>query len=334
MLQATPETPLADYLKFFYLSSRNLRPDSKTEYTVQVGNLERFWRFQAAERSQLSATSPMRPLLLSDLSDELVYAAMTWQLAEGRQATTANKLRRTINAIWRSARKITGTTPDNQKYRENVSDPMALLPAELEKLLAAAGERQGLVGQVPAGQWWLTAILFVYSLGARISAAYQVPTANLDLDRGEVLLAAATQKQRRDQRLDLFPGVVHWLRELRLSERGVSTVLGDYPWGIRTMRDDYTRLFVEAGLYTRAGDVPCKLKFHALRKTLASALFAAGGMPAACERMGHSSSQVTERYIDPRYKRQVKLNDLVKDPSPARLATPTLKIFRDSAASA
>lgn len=333
MFNATPATSLRDYLELFYLTARNLRPDTRTEYLVQVANLERFWADYLAERS-----APSAPLTLADLSDELVYAAMSWQLARGREAETANKLRAHVNALWRAAHEagLVARLPKNKKYRVNRKDPIALLPDELDRLLAAAAARTGTVGceetgDVPAGQWWLTAVLFIYSLGSRISAAYYCPTANLDLERCEVLLPAAIQKQRRDQRLDLLPGVVYWLRELRLAERRVSTVLGDFPFKIRTLRKDYTRLFVEAGLYAKEQDVPKKLKFHALRKTLASQLYAAGGMPVACERLGHSSPQVTERYIDPRYKQTLRLAELIKDPSPKRLPTPTLKLYRDAA---
>ena len=322
--QPTPQTTVRDFLDKFYLTSRNLAPSTQSDYRLQVSILERFWRTE----------EPTVPLTIGNLSDELIYAAMNWQLSKEREATTANKLRRSINTIWRSAKKVTGTIPDNHRYRENVRDPIALLPDQLDKLLAAAGERGGMIGDVPAGQWWVTAILFVYSLGAD-----QRSLPRTDGESGPRPGRSADRKRRResrrrDQRLDLFPGVIYWLRELRLKERGVERVLGDSPWKIRTLRDHYTELFVDAGLYTKVADVPRNLKFHALRKTLASQLFAAGGMPAACERMGHSSTQVTERYIDPRYKRQTRVSELVKDPSPARLATPTLKIFKADAQSA
>jgi integrase len=318
----TPQTPAREFFIVGYLPSRNLRPASRLQYEIQIGTLERF-----------SRESGRGLLRLESFTNELIYAAMQWQLDAGLEATTANKLRRHANALWNEAceQGILKTRPRNKKYRENLSAPIALMPDELEKLLAAAGERVGMVGDVPAGQWWLTAVLFVYSLGARIGAAYQVPTRNLDLVRGEVLVTADTQKQREDQSLDLFVGVVYWLRELRLAERGIATVLGDWPYKIDALRRHYTDLFVESGLYPRREDVPRNLKFHALRKTLASQLFVEGGMAAACERLGHSSTLVTQRYIDPRYKRKQRIGDLVKDPSPARLPNPTLKIHRDAA---
>lgn len=323
MFRVNPETTLVDYFRRHYLPAKNLRESSRFQYEVQLRNLHKY-------AATLGATEPLR---LADLSDGLVYGAMQWQVANELPATTANKLRRHINAIWNLAceLEVLPKRPKNKAYRENLAEPLALLPEELDKLLDAAGQRDGYVGEVPAGQWWMTAVLFVYSLGARISAAYEVQTAKLDLDRGEVSLLAETQKQHREQRLDLFPGVIYWLRELRLKERGVKTVLGDWPFKIGWLRVQYTRLFVEAGLFKEAKDVPRNLKFHALRKTLASQLFAAGGMPAACERMGHSSTQVTERYIDPRFKHKVRINELVKDPSPARIARPTLKIHRADA---
>lgn len=329
MFHATPQTPLREYLEKFFLAAKNHKPTTQLQYRVQVGNLERFWIHQAAERNV-----PPPPLTLDDLRDELIYAAMNWQVSRDREATTANKIRRHVNAIWNFAEAagILSRRPKNKKFRENVSAPLALLPEQLDKLLETAGMREGTIGGVPAGQWWVTQILFIYSLGTRITATYEVRTEKLDLNRGEVLVVAENQKQGQDQLLDLLPGVVYWLRQLQLKERGIERVMGDWPHTIGALRKSYTKLFVEAGFYKHVDDVPRNLKFHALRKTLASQLFAAGGMPAACERMGHSSTQVTERYIDPRYKRKQRIGELVKDPSPAALPRQTISLYRPEAA--
>lgn len=315
---APPQTTLRQFFRAHYLPAHNLRPASVTQYEVQINHVDRHVG---------------RPARLDDLSDELLYAIMQRLVAGGDGATTANKLRLHINALWRSAEELglVDRLPRNKRYRVDLDVPVALMPEELDAILAAAGERTGFVGDVPAGQWWLTAVLFYYDLGARKSATFAVPTANLDLARGEVLLPPELQKQRRGQRLDLHAGVVRWLRELRLAERKVATVLGDWPYTIRCFTDHFAELFVEIGMFPTGEAVPRAYKLHILRKTLASQIYAAEGIEAARERLGHSSTTVTWRYIDPRYSRKMRISEIVRDPSPARLATSPLKLFRGQA---
>ena len=337
MFRATPETTLVDFFRRFYQPARNLAPTSVVQYEVQINILQKYanhMRTQevaAARARGVSGLDPTpMPLTLADLCDELLSGAMQWQVQRGRSADTANKIISQIKPLWNFARrsKLVKMRCRSTKYRVLKKSPIALLPEEFQKLLDAAGTRGGTVGEVPAAVWWTAFLLLMFSTGARISAVYRCRTEKLDLERGEITLLADTQKQKGEQQLDLLPGAVRWLRELRLQERRVQRVLGDYPWKVRSLRDDYTMLFVEAGIYKTFKDVPRSLKLHAIRKTLASHVAAKFGIAAACERLGHSTTKVTESYIDPRFLQKRRIVDMVPDPSPARLAKQTLSLWR------
>jgi integrase len=319
-----------DFYDHYYQPAKHagdLHRSTCAQYRIQIGNLNKYFR-QDADRD----------VTLGDLCDELVAAAMNWLVVRGRERTTANKLRGHINALWNFAARqfkkkgLALDRPDNDAYRVDKSEPIAFLPEELDLILKACGRQRGLVGSVPAGTWWVAMALFVFSSALRINAARKVPTSNLDLVRGEVRVPARGQKQRKEQVLDLHVSTVTALRNLRLAERGVPTILGDWPYNTNTLRRYFARILVEAGIFPSVKMVPRELKFHALRKTLASQVFEKAGLHVACDRLGHSSVEVTKRYIDPRYKSQPRVRELVKDPLPTPPdARPPLTVYREEA---
>lgn len=251
-----------------------------------------------------------------DLSDELVSQAMAFAVQAGRERSTANKIRLHCNAVWNFAYEagFVKSAPKNKRYKELRKEPVAWLPEEIAALLDGARTYPGFVGDLRARIWWPATISFIFCLGVRVSAAWEVKTKNLDLDEGYVLIEAETQKHRSDQRLDLFPSSVAMLKKLKLKERGVDRVLGDYPHSLRRLRLDFKKVLVHSGLFPDLASIPRNMNFHALRKSLASQIYQAGGISVACNRLGHSTELVTKRYIDPRFRNDPKVRDLIPDP--------------------
>ena len=306
---------LNDFFWFRAWLARFNRPPRQTSTAELTADFQ--WWLEHCER-------PPHKVRLCDCSDALVVGAMNWRIELGWERTTANKLRRTVNAVWnwgarelnKSAEQSLLKRPDNQKYRENVGEPIAFLPDELERILKACARRRGVVGKVRAADWWLACVLFVFSTGLRIGAALKVRTRDIDWTRGEILAGDEAAKGRKAQRLDLLPSAVAALRALCLSERSVPLVLGDWPFNVNTLRRHFAQILVDAGIFADASDVPRELKFHALRKTLGSQIIAEAGLHVACDRLGHSSVEVTKRYRDRRYQSQHRITELVKDPLP------------------
>ncbi len=325
------ELPVLDFYDRFYQPARHPGDEQRTtreQYHVQIKLLNQFFRTLASRDGELP-----RDTQLGDLSDELIAGAMNWQVERGRARTTANKLRRTINAVWKYAARLLGkrgltlARPDNERYREDLAEPIALLPDEFDRVLECCGTRRGRIGAVSAADWWTFYVRLSFNVGGRVSAMRRIPTANLDFARSEVLVPACVQKQRKDQRLGLFPQTLAAGRKLRLAERGVELLLGDYPWQTATLRRHWAQLLVDAGIYTAVQDVPRELKLHALRKTLASMVAAQHGEHAACNVLGHSSVSITRRYIDTRHLQQPSVPQLINDPTGAPDGhRPTLRV--------
>lgn len=244
-----------------------------------------------------------------------VAQAMAWNIQHrGWSAATANKLRRTILAVLRYAvqQGMMRHLPRTASLRCELRDPVALLPSEKCALVDAARRTVGLVGQVDAGLWWTFVVLLLLNTGARIRALVETPTEHLDLERGELMIPAAVQKHRRDQRFVLWPSTMQHARQLKLLERGLRRILDDWPFGINALRRRYTRaVLVPAGIRPDS-----RHKFHCLRRTVASEIAASRGVSVAQAALGHSATRVTERYIDPRYVTTEHIAHIIADPLP------------------
>jgi len=282
-------------------------------------------------------TEPYWQASLADLNDNLIAAAMHFLVNHGLAIDTVNGLLTTVKCLARFAfdRKLENfsETIRQKKFRANRAEPVALMPDELASLFSACHHVPGMIGSVPAAHWWPAFLGLLHSTGLRVNAAMHIPTSHLDLERMEVAVPAEFQKHKREQRLDLLPGTVAALARLRLAERGVPTLFGDFPYGYHSLQRRYYRLYVLAGLFSSDAAVPAHSHgFHILRKTLASQIYAASGIYIACERLGHSNISVTMRYIDPRYRRDFKVAGTIPDPltpvpRPPAPERPALKLF-------
>lgn len=283
---------------------------TRREYHHLVAAFERWWH---AERRTPATLSAIDRLVARGIDP--VAMAMAWNIQRhGWSAATANKLRRTLLALLRHAAELRFLrhVPRTRPLRCELRDPVALLPAEKHALLAAADRVPGQVGAVEARVWWVFLVLLLLGTGARIRALMNVPVSHLDLERGEMLIPAAVQKHRRDQRFALWPSTLEHARRLRLVERGLRCVLDDWQRSITTLRRHYTRWVLEP-----AGITPDRQrKFHCLRRTVASEIAAARGISAAQAALGHSAASVTERYIDPRFVAREHITDIIRDPLP------------------
>lgn len=294
---------LIDFYEQIYRPHKHMAssPHTVTSYRYELANLQNYFDTLRRQRNQ-----PPRPLWVSDLSDELLAGAMAWQLANERSHATANKLRRTIATIWRFARRkrLIDCLPEVDKLKEHKHEPEAWTLEELGRILEAASKykgrapRKGRVGRVLAGVWWPAQILLTVSTGVRISAVMAIESAKLDLTKGEVLVAAATQKHLADQRFDLKPEVCRLLAAMEPQRN--RCVFDDWPYdrtqlGWPSLEGHYAEILRAAGLPAGAKD-----KFHKLRRTFATFIAAEAGEVVAQAMLGHSSIYVTRRYLDKR----------------------------------
>lgn len=321
------ETGLKEfYFEVYAPAKGQLLSDRQTKTAYQ-------WELARFDRYLLAAEG--RPATLADLVNRppRVEEVMRWTVEhEANQPTTANKFRRHLNAIWEFAAKRGYVTerPINEAYRVDLAAPVALTKEEFAAILeAAAGLGSSLVvGGVAARLWWPACILFLYWSGLRRSAALRVPTPCLDWAAAEVSVPAELQKHRREQLLDLSDQTMRSLAALRLAERGVPTILGDWTMTARSWVRHWQNLFLRAGIYRKREEIPRYTHgAHILRRTLACNIYEQRGLHAASERLDHSSTKVTERYIDPRWKRRERISGFLPDPiAPPPADRPPLRI--------
>jgi integrase len=327
----TSDSTLRDFYELVYRPARHAgerHRRTRAEARSQINNLNRWWHSHCAELGL-----PLSEITLRAFDDDdVVTLAMAWLVDRERSPATANKLRVTLNAIWRLANKrgLVTSSPDNQNYRHELEDPIALMPDQKAAVIAQAQRVRGEVGDCAAGDWWLMLVLLLFNSGARITVLRHVQTASLDVARSELVLPARWQKQRRDQRVSLWASTRESIVRCRVVERRLVHLLDDWPFNIDTLRDHYTDLVLKpAGV----PDTP-KHKFHCLRKTVASEIAAVAPKTVAQEVLGHSSLDVTLRYLDPRYDSRPRVPELVKDPLPSPPSDrPNLSIYREEAAS-
>lgn len=329
----TSDTTIRDLYELIYRPARHAgerHRRTRAEARTQINNLNRWWHAYSAEQGRPLGAFTLR--LFDELGDDAIALAMAWLVDEGRKPArapaTANKLRATINAMWELAneRGLVTSRPRNKKFRCDLEDPIALTPDEKAAVIAQAERVPGAVGDVPACDWWLMFVLLLFNSAARITVLTHAPTAGLDLSRGELLLPARWQKQRKDQRVALWQSTRRQLVALRVVERRLVHVLDDFPFNVDTLRDHYSdRVLQPAGIPTDS-----KHKFHCCRKTVASEVKARKGIGTAKEILGHSSESVTLRYIDPRYEERPRVPEIVPDPLPD-LPGPRLGMYRGEA---
>lgn len=225
--------------------------------------------------------------------DELILARYLEHRAATRSPYTAEKERSQLLAIARLAwdRRVPGlalmpTCPPGV-LPDRV--PTSWTVIEVQKLFAAASDAHGLVGTIPAGEWFQSTILLAYETGERIGALMATPA--VDYRRPTLMVQPTARKGGRRGRLyHLSPQLCDRLD--KIVARGYTHLL---PWLQRP-----THVYHRLKVILRAAGLDGKgVAFHQIRRTAISQIAAAGGDPVAFA--GHANPAVTKRwYLDPR----------------------------------
>jgi integrase len=226
---------------------------------------------------------------VADLDETNVARFLAHRLRT-RSTATAAKDRAQLRALWEflARRGVVNTWPSVRPIRVPERVPRAWMTDELRRLLAAAAETPGTVGDVPAGLWWKALVLVCYETGERISGVLSLRWQDIHPE-GITIRAEARKGSRRDIWRGISPDchaaimATRTDRELVFAWDRFHTAL----WG------HYGKILKRAGLPTDRGS-----KFHRIRKTTAS-YAAAAGLDAQAV-MDHASARTTRAYKDPR----------------------------------
>ena len=233
-----------------------------------------------------------RPPMLSDLTDLAVAGYLQWRSDAGRSPWTVERERNQLLALGRfaAARRLIDIAPDVPAGPLPRNIPHAWQLNELRRLLHAADNTPGMIGDTPAGIWWGSFLHAMYETSERVSALIMAPRYGFT---GKTLLIPALARKGGERP-----------RIYRISERTSQRIVAVlrthnksliWPWPY-----SHTYLWGRMGkIVSRAGLNPKHMKFHAMRRSAASHFAAAGG--DASRFLGHSHPRITEEfYLDPR----------------------------------
>lgn len=237
---------------------------------------------------------------LADLEELAVAKFLAARLRE-RSVATAAKDRAQLRALWEFAarRGLVTTWPQMRTIRVPERVPEAWLTDEFRRLLAAAGEECGDVGDVPAAAFWRSLLLLGYEVGERIGGLLSLEWRDVT-PTGVVFRAETRKGKRRDIYRPISPECYQALDAIRTDRRLV------YDWD-----RCYSLLWYRLGRICKRAGLPAdrRSKFHRIRKTTASYAAAGGLDPQAL--LDHASATTTRKYLDPRIVRQASAPDVL-----------------------
>jgi integrase len=198
--------------------------------------------------------------------------------------------------------------------------PMGWMADEAQRLLDACKQAKGFVGTVPAGIWWAALVSILMDTGERIGAVR--PLKKHHLQGGYLLVPAAFRKgQRRDRLYSLQPATVDLIKQACKSNPNTDDM---FPWD----RSE-TYIYKRFSAILKAAGLPTdrRSKFHRIRRTVASAVTAAGGDATAA--LDHASPKTTKKYLDPRIVGSVSVSEILaaylSNPGLGKQSLPTTK---------
>lgn len=232
-----------------------------------------------------------RSATLEDFDDLTVSRYLTARSARLSPHSVARE-RSGIIALWNlaQARGLVRLRPCVQPEVVPDKTPRAFTAEELARLGEASRRAAGWVGPVPANVWFPALLAVAFESGERISAILDTPRECWT--RPVLTVPAHVRKGRRQERVYELSPVTSDLVDQVVKHS--ARVIFFYPFSGTSLRKRWKTITRRAGL----GDGR-DVQFHALRRSTASHL-AAAGLDATAY-LGHSSDRVTRRsYLDPR----------------------------------
>lgn len=244
-----------------------------------------------------------REVTTFDLCSDLINKHTKDLIRSGRSPATANVRRGYLRSLWTHSyrRGLNKHDPSAEeipvKAAEPKKRPVAWSLEDVGRMLRQAQNVKLSPYHTFGPRHWEALLLLLYYTGLRIGAALQLKRSDL---KGHLLIVpAGIQKDREEMHIRLPNELVSRLialprpiGEIRFG-RDIGERLIPWPWSLHHPQEKLTRHILKpAGL-----PIDRTMKFHALRKTTATMMFAKLGIIAAKDALGHSSTKVTQRYI-------------------------------------
>lgn len=237
------------------------------------------------------------PVLLSDLSDQLLAAFLNDRVDAGLRKVTVNQCRAHVLAVWRLAfeQGHVEHQPSIRKLREAHDEPDAWTEDEFRLILSKCDslDARRPVGGLPASALMRAVLLLAYWTGLRRGTLWKLKWDDVDLRERWVTVPGDLMKSNRGKKYRIGLDAEEALEGIWIA--GAETVLPKIGW--QRFYADFDRLLDAAGIQPSRRRVMTKL--HKVRRTTATMVASRQGLNAASTLLGHSSQQITLRYIDP-----------------------------------
>lgn len=236
---------------------------------------------------------------LNEQSDKLAADFLRHLCKLGFVQATVNRYRRTWFAVWRHAfdRDLVKRLPRVKRLKEIRNPPDAWSVDEMRALTEAALQyrRIDLYGDaVRCNLWWHAVLLTAYYTGLRRGSLLSIRRSDFDRKSGMLFVDGENMKNRHGQMFQLGQEAIAAIEQIWMPPR-MLLFPSHHTHG--TISKHFGELLVAAGIppSRRRG----LSKFHKIRRSVATEIAARAGQGAASSLLGHSSSYVTARYIDP-----------------------------------
>jgi integrase len=281
------------------------------------------------------SNSLRRPATIADLNEKAMKAFLIFREGEDVADSTYSNEAIKIMAVWRwAASRHYCEAPRIRITRQPPPTPKAMLQDQIRALFAAAAEYKRTVGGVPGSLLFPAILGVIWESAERIGAVHALKRSDIDIARREVTfrkrkgrgrvlrksISKATASALSALLADLSlrdAAAIATLRQTlgreptrdEIAEAGANQSETPFaPVAVPTLYHHLDAITVAAGLPVEKGQ-----KFHALRKSHASYLVAAGGDARAS--LDHSSFEITNaHYIDPTVANKRQPVDLLFSP--------------------
>ncbi|HBJ33740.1 MAG TPA: hypothetical protein DDZ51_03040, partial [Planctomycetaceae bacterium] len=234
-----------------------------------------------------------RPARVADLNTETVCKFLNFMLTETKLArATIQKDRTQLCTLWNWCAKKGWLTEFPQIASINCPDriPDSWTDEEIKALMNACKLQQGMIGSIPACDFWLALLSVIHDSAERIGALLKTEASDLDSSGFLTVRGEHRKGSKRDKQYRLQPITVERLEAIR---RPGQKRLFPWPYCYMYIFSLYGKVLESAGLPNNR-----RTKFHKIRRTTASNFEAAGGN--ATELLDHNNrSTTTKAYLNP-----------------------------------
>lgn len=238
---------------------------------------------------------------VADLCEAMILDHLRDMRERHLAAASINRRRGHLLTLWKLAAKH--KLNDHDYWRADIPTvrlpsrrPVAWSMSHIQVMLEQAANVKTQVRRPFGPRCWRALILLLYYTGLRVTAVLSLKRTDL---KGHLLLVPDDiQKDKQEMAFTLPNNLVNMLLSLpRPCTEMNGRIPGDYliPWPWRV--DAGAKMFAKYILRPAGLPDDRRLKFHAIRRTVATLVAHHRGKEAARDIMGHSSLSVTERYL-------------------------------------